>query len=189
MAYPIQLTIGTGNKVSINYQSQEVNVSVTYQLESEDTDLLKFARDKASEIAAVHRIAWKQTQSNTQAKTATRTKTKSSDETDSTPEIASQKSEPKVEESAPETSITDGQLAALEALTAQADWSKEQTRETLQERLGKSELNELTTAQAAQLLLDLQRAERLKMQARSRERRAKTTPQNGHLRDESFLNF
>ena len=54
MAYPIQLSISTGNKVSVNYQAQEVNVSVTYQLESEDTDLLSFARDKASEIAAVH---------------------------------------------------------------------------------------------------------------------------------------
>ena len=52
--YPIQLSISTGNKVSVNYQSQEVNVSVTYQLESEDTDLLSFARNKASEIAAVH---------------------------------------------------------------------------------------------------------------------------------------
>ena len=83
MAYPIQLTIGAGNKVSVNYQSQEVNVSVTYQLESEDTDLLHFARDKASEVAAVHGIAWKQMQGNTQAKTATRTKVKSSDETDS----------------------------------------------------------------------------------------------------------
>ena len=180
MAYPIQLTIGTGNKVSVNYQSQEVNVSVTYQLESEDTDLLKFARDKASEVAAVHGIAWKQMQSTAQAKSATRTKVKSSDETDSKPEIASQKAEPKVEESRPEAPITDGQLAALEALTAQADWSKEQTRETLNDRFNKAELSELTTVQAAQLLLELQRAERLKTQARSRERRAATTRQNGH---------
>ena len=180
MAYPVQLTIGTGNKVSINYQSQEVNVSVTYQLESEDTDLLKFARDKANEVAAVHSIAWKQMQGNVQAKSATRTKVKSSDETDSTPELDSQKATPVMEDSVPETPITDGQLAALEALTAQADWSEEQTRETLRERFEKDELSELTTAQAAQLLLDLQRAERLKTQARSRERRAATTRQNGH---------
>lgn len=71
MAYPIQLTIGTGNKVSVNYQSQEVNVSVTYQLESEDTDLLSFARNKASEIAAVHGVAWKQIRGEKQAVTAT----------------------------------------------------------------------------------------------------------------------
>ena len=180
MAYPIQLTIGTGNKVSVNYQSQEVNVSVTYQLESEDTDLLHFARDKASEVAAVHGIAWKQMQGNTQAKTATRTKVKSSDETDSKTEIASQKAETKIEELAPQSPITDGQLTALEALTDQADWSKEQTQETLSDRFNKAELSELSTAQAAQLLLELQRAERLKTQARSRERRAATTRQNGH---------
>ena len=180
MAYPIQLTIGTGNKVSVNYQSQEVNVSVTYQLESEDTDLLKFARDKASEVAAVHGVAWEKCQANTSAKTAARKKAKPSDETETRPESVPQKVEPKAEESAPQSPITDGQLAALEALTAQADWSQEQTRATLRERFKKAELSELTTAQAAQLLLDLQRAERLKMQTRSRERRAATTRQNGH---------
>ena len=179
MAYPIQLTIGTGNKVSVNYQSQEVNVSVTYQLESEDTDLLHFARDKASEVAAVHGIAWKQMQGNIQSKSTTRTKTKSSDETDSISEAVPRKVETAAEEVS-ETPITGGQLTALEALTAQANWSEEQMRETLRERFDKAELSELTTAQAAQLLLDLQRAERLKTQARSRERRAATTRQNGH---------
>ena len=180
MAYPIQLTIGTGNKVSVNYQSQEVNVSVTYQLESEDTDLLSFACDKTSEVAAVHGIAWKQVQSNAQAKSATRTKTQSSDEPDSKPELAPQRATPKMEDAVPQTPITDGQLAALEALTAQANWSEEKTLETLNDHFNKAELSELSTAQAAQLLLELQRAERLKTQARSRERRAATTRQNGH---------
>lgn len=180
MAYPIQLTIGTGNKVSVNYQSQEVNVSVTYQLESEDTDLLSFARDKAGEIAAVHGIAWEQIRGEKAAKTATKKNAESSEETDSKPEATPQKVEPTDEESVPVTPLTEGQLAAIEALTAQADWSEEQTRETLRDRFGKAELNELSTVQAAQLLLDLQRAERLKTQARSRERRAATTRQNGH---------
>ncbi len=180
MAYPIQLTIGTGNKVSVNYQSQEVNVSVTYQLESEDNDLLSFARDKAGEIAAVHGIAWKQIQGEEKIENTAQKKTKSSEETDSKPEMTPQKAESKDEESLPESPLTDGQLAALEALTAQADWSGEQARETLGERFDKAELNELSTVQAAQLLLDLQRAERLKTQARSRERRAATTRQNGH---------
>ena len=180
MAYPIQLTLGTGNKVSVNYQSQEVNVSVTYQLESEDTDLLHFARDKASEVATIHGIAWKQIQGDAQAKSAIRTKVKSSEDTDSKPEVASQKMEPKVEDAVPQTPITDGQLAALEALTAQGNWSEEKTLETLNDHFNKAELSELTTAQAARLLLDLQRAERLKTQARSRERRAATTRQNGH---------
>ena len=180
MAYPIQLTIGTGNKVSVNYQSQEVNVSVTYQLESEDTDLFHFARDKANEVAAVHGIAWKQMQGNAQAKSATRTEVKSSDKTDAKPEPVPQNVKPKSEESVSETTITDGQLSALEALTIQASWSQEQTREMLRERFSKAELSALSTAQAAQLLLDLQRAERLKTQTRSRERRAATIRQNGH---------
>ena len=180
MAYPIQLSIGTGNKVSVNYQSQEVSVSVTYQLESEDTDLLKFARDKASEVAAVHGVAWEKCQANTRAKTATRTKAKSPNETDTKPEPVLQNTEPGAAESMPQTPITDGQLAALEALIAQADWNQEKTRETLQERFDKAELRELSTAQAGQLLLDLQRAGRLITQARSRERRAATTRQHGH---------
>ena len=180
MAYPIQLSIGTGNKVSVNYQSQEVNVSVTYQLEREDTDLLRFACDKASEVATVHGIAWEQIQSNAGAKSVARKKVKSSDEMDSTSEPAPQKAAHRSEEPMPQSPITDGQLAALEALTAQADWSQEQTRETLRERFEVAELSELSTAQAAQLLLDLQRTERLKTQARSRERRSATTRQNGH---------
>ena len=180
MAYPIQLSIGTGNKVSVNYQSQEVNVSVTYQLESEDADLLNFARDKASEIATVHRIAWEQILDEKQTKSATQKKTKSSEEMDSKPEATPQKVEPTDREMLTETLISDGQLAALKALTAQADWSGEQTLDTLRERFGKAEMNELSTIQAAQLLLALQRTERLKTQTRSRERRAATTRQNGH---------
>lgn len=180
MAYPIQLTIGTGNKVSVNYQSQEVNVSVTFQLESEDSDLLNFARDKASEIAAVHGIAWEQIRGDKQPKTATRKKVRPSDETNSKSGPTAQNVEPMAEESLPEAPVTDGQLAALKALTAQTDWSQEQIRETLRDRFGKADLSELSTVQAAQLLLDLQRAERLKVQARSRERRAATTRQNGY---------
>ena len=180
MAYPIQLTIGTGNKVSINYQSQEVNVSVTYQLESEDTDLLKFARDKASEVAAVHGIVWEQIRGDGAAKTATRKKTQSSDEPGMNPQSAPQKAGPTTEELVPETPVSDGQLAALQALVNQADWSDAQTEIYLREHFGQAKFNELSTRQAAQMLLDLQRAERLKTQARSRERRTATTRQNGH---------
>ena len=180
MAYPIQLSIGTGNKVSVNYQSQEVNVSVTYQMESEGTDLLSFARDKASEVAAVHGIVWEQIRGDGAAKTATRKKTQSSDEPGMDPESAPQKAQPTMEKLMPETPLTDGQLAALQSLVNQANWSDEQTENYLREHFGKAKFNELSTRQAAQMLLDLQRAERLKTQARSRERRAAITQQNGH---------
>jgi len=45
MAYATQMTLGTGNKVSVNYQSQEHSVSVTYQLEREDTNLLQVVQE------------------------------------------------------------------------------------------------------------------------------------------------
>lgn len=60
MAYPASFTLGTGNKISVNYQSQEVHVSVTYQLERDDTDLLAVAAAKAPEVEKVHRLFWKQ---------------------------------------------------------------------------------------------------------------------------------
>jgi hypothetical protein len=58
MAYAIQLTIGTASKVSLNFQSQEVNVSLTYQLEREDTDVLQAVQERAVEVAEAHRAAW-----------------------------------------------------------------------------------------------------------------------------------
>ena len=122
MAYPIQLTLGTGNKVSVNYQSQEVSVSVTYQLESEDTDLLSFARDKASEVAAVHGIAWEQIKGNKMTQQAKPTKA-----SNAAPHTTESHEETAVAEE-PSLPITDGQLAALQALTTQAEWSEEQMK-------------------------------------------------------------
>jgi len=59
MAYAVEVTLGTGNKVSLNYQSQEVNVSVTYKLEREDTDVMAVVQDKADELVRAHTLAWK----------------------------------------------------------------------------------------------------------------------------------
>lgn len=58
MAYAVQVTLGTGNTVSLNYQSQNVSVSVTYQLEREDSDLLAVVQEKTAELAQAHRLAW-----------------------------------------------------------------------------------------------------------------------------------
>jgi hypothetical protein len=58
MAYPIQVTLSTGNKVSLNYQSQEVSVTLTYQLEREDTDVLALVQEKTRELAQAHQLAW-----------------------------------------------------------------------------------------------------------------------------------
>jgi hypothetical protein len=68
MAYPIQVTLTTGNKVSLNYQSQEVSVTLTYQLEREDSDVLALVQEKTTELAQAHQLAW---QGLHKAKTAT----------------------------------------------------------------------------------------------------------------------
>jgi len=59
MAYATQITISTGSKVSVNYQSEEVQVGVTYQLEREDENLLQLVESKAAEVEAAHRRLWK----------------------------------------------------------------------------------------------------------------------------------
>jgi hypothetical protein len=59
MAYATEITMGTGSKVSVNYQSQEVNVGVTYQLEREDENLLELVESKAAEVESAHRRLWK----------------------------------------------------------------------------------------------------------------------------------
>jgi hypothetical protein len=58
MAHAVEITLGTGNKVSLNCQSQEVSVSITYQLEREDTDVLQVVEEKATEVAQAHQKAW-----------------------------------------------------------------------------------------------------------------------------------
>ncbi len=59
MAIATGLSIGTSNKVSVDYQSQEVSVSVTYELERHDTDLLAFVADKAAEVEQAHTAVWR----------------------------------------------------------------------------------------------------------------------------------
>lgn len=58
MAYAVEITLGTGNKVSLNYQSEEVNVSIIYKLERQDVDVLKIVNDKAPKLIEAHRLAW-----------------------------------------------------------------------------------------------------------------------------------
>ena len=58
MAYPVEITISTGNKVSLNYQSEEVNVSITYKLERGEENVLEVVEQKAPELVEAHRLAW-----------------------------------------------------------------------------------------------------------------------------------
>lgn len=40
MAFVTEMTIGTSSKMSANFQSQDFNVSLTYQLERDNIDLV-----------------------------------------------------------------------------------------------------------------------------------------------------
>ncbi len=121
MAYPVQVTLGTGNKVSVNYQSQEVSVSVTYQLERGEDDLLSVAHEKADEVVAAHGVVWakvrgKSTQEmKTQTSPSPKTEEVAMEENDAPPEVH-------------QPLLSSGQLAAIEALFVQAGWSQTQVR-------------------------------------------------------------
>lgn len=70
MAFATEITIATGSKISVNYQSQEVQVGVTYQLEREDGDLMQLVEAKAAEVEKAHRRLWKQIKAERERETA-----------------------------------------------------------------------------------------------------------------------
>lgn len=59
MAHPITITLGTGNKVSADYQSQEAHITVTYELERHETDIQVIVLEKAEEIESLHSAFWR----------------------------------------------------------------------------------------------------------------------------------
>lgn len=166
MAYATQLTIGTGNKVSLNYQSQDVNVSLTYELERGDTDVLAVVQEKAAEVAAVHRMAWKHIRD---------ARVKGETIAPATPGSSIGASEPSgspvvtrspEESSDEEERATAGQQTALRALLAHLEWSEEQVTAQMAARFNCSDVEHLTQRQVAAWLLELQRNEREKAQQR-----------------------
>lgn len=192
MAHAVQLTISTGNRVSITTQSQEVSVSLTYELGREDTDVLAVTSEKACEVAAAHRIAWERMRDakvNGKKVSETEKSEAKLEEPSSgieehlanlpSQQTASTKAENGVVD-VPIAPLTSGQSAAIQALVAQAGWGEAQLQKYLCDHFGAQEISELSTAQAAQMLLELQREERLKTQSRSQERRGNTARLNGH---------
>lgn len=174
MAYPVQITLGTGNKVSVNYQSQEVNVGVIYQLERGEDDVLAVAREKASEVVAVHKILWNKVRG--EVGDETRSQTSLAPE-EGTKQVAVEEENDALEEH--QSFPSGGQMAAIEALLVQAGWSQTQVEDHLLEEFGKSELTELSGSQATQLLLELQREERRRIQGNSQNRRSAPSTRNG----------
>ena len=197
MAYATQITISTGNKVSLNYQSQEVNVTLTYQLEREDTDLLTVDQEKATELAKAHRTAWqtlrdaKVSAVNDQAhppRTITKEEATPNENTvmtageaaeplphDSSPLESSQATETLEEPPTPLDPITPGQRAALLLLLTKAKWSEESRQEYLRKQFSCCSVDDLTAPQASLWLLELQRTEREVAQ----QRRVEKVQRNG----------
>ncbi len=187
MAYATQLTIGTSSKVSLNYQSQQVEVSLTYELEREDTDVLSVVQEKAGEVAAARRVAWERIrdaklsdvrQSPDAASPKGRSRSAPLEEQAKASVLSTpQASSPEISKAEHEPS-THGQQAALGALLAHVGWNDEQVLEQLTTRFGCSAIEQLTQRQAVEWLLELQRKEREKAQ----QRRQNASQLNGKLK-------
>jgi len=167
MAHAIEVTIGTGNKVSLNYQSQEVNVSVTYKLEREDTDVLAVVRDKAEELVRAHALAWKQVKEGERPETA--------EEEEILAEEAPVVEDAKENENhGIEDSATAAQVRLIYSLSGQAGLDDDELRRRVQDNYGRSLPEDLSCEQAAKLLVELGREERERFErerSRSSQRR------------------
>lgn len=155
MAYPIEVTIGTGNKVSLNYQSQEVNVSVTYKLEREDRDVLTLVREKADELVRAHALAWKR------VKEGERPEAVKEEETlaDEAPVLEDAK-EHETENQEVENSATAAQVRLIHSLSGQAGLSEDGLRSRIRDGYRCETPEELKRDEAAKLLVELGREER-----------------------------
>lgn len=196
MAYATEVTISTGNKVSINYQTRDVSVSVTYQLEREDTDVVTVVREKTKELAQAHRAVW-QTLHDAKVATVRETaperpetvlgphsaKAETANSSTQTTEPPSSQPSPGMEVpptlSAPVPAISPGQIAALLLLLAEARWSEQRRRDYLRERFSCDRVDELNAEQAKEWLLELQRAEREASQQHRLENAHRNGSRNG----------
>lgn len=176
MAYATELTISTGNKVSLNFQSQEVSVTLTYQLEREDADVVAVVREKTAELAQAHRAAW-QTLRDAKvaaAKGVSQEAAASPGEPEalSTPDLPAQAPSVVVDSPppAPIERVKPGQVAALCLLLRQTGWSDERRITYLRETFSCESVNDLNAEQARGWLLELQRAEREADQQRRLEK-------------------
>ena len=174
MAYPVEVTISTGNKVSLNYQSQEVNVSITYHLEREDADLLVVVEDKARELARAHALAWKRVKDGDAPAPVEEEEAKAAE--------APLPEEPQVLKEG--ATMAQGQL--IHSLALQAGQSEEKLGKSLQTSFGCHAVEELGRDQAAYLLVELGREERERFE-RERARVANQPDRGSSLRARTSL--
>lgn len=146
MAYPVEITLGMGNKVSLNYQSHEVNVAITYQLEREDTNVLVVAQEKTRELVAAHALAWKQVKQGLRPGVADQAKEVETGigESDAPEEPHVLKSE-----------ATEAQIQLIYSMGQQAGVSEDELERRIHAVYGCTLPEELNHTQAVKILVDL----------------------------------
>ena len=177
MAYATELTIGTGSKVTLHYNSQEVSVALTYELEREDTNVLAIVQAKAQEVARAHQSAWERIRDAKTEKTQSREEEAEASQHSGDPEAAPPLviAPSSTLSSGEDETATAGQQSALQSLLSHIGWNEEQIMQHLTTHFACSSIDYLTQRQAAQWLLDLQRSEREKAQ----QRRSQVAQLNG----------
>lgn len=161
MAFATEITIGTGSKMSANYQSNEFNVSLTYQLERDDVDLLEIAEEKAAEVETLHAaIRRKILQSRSQATTeipTDGTQGNSNSAANGSPPVKTTAAKPEPLETRRETAITEAQKRVVNKLVESAGLTDNELEKLLSCRFGRRTVAELTQRQGRILIADLQR--------------------------------
>ena len=166
MAVVTEVTISTGSTVEIGAQAREVGIALTYRLEREDGDVMQMVRDKATEIARAHQVAWKSIRDEQVA-----SKSEVPEET-APPQGAQVVADEEGAEAEPATGM---QIKAIDALVRASPLDSEEFEALLRERFGCSRVSELSRPQAGSLLVELQRSERERL-ARRREKNGQARP-------------
>jgi len=167
MAYAVEVTIGTGNKVSLNYQSQEVNLSITYRLEREDTDVIAVVRDKADELVRAHALAWKRVKEGERPEPVKEEETLVDEAS-----VLEDAQEHEIENTEIEVKATAMQVRLIHSLGGQTGLSGDELRSRIRDDYRCEAPEELKRDEAAKLLVELGREERERFeQERSRSNR------------------
>lgn len=168
MAFATRMSIGTGTKVSVDYQSHDVSINVSYELERADTDLLQLIDEKVVELELLHTHLWERIRELRAARAAGEGRESTPATTDhpvtipvstngnSTQPPAASNGTP------PEPKAPAAHVRAITALVKRADISDAELQSMLQERFHKNAADELSKNEAAALLQELQRREREK---------------------------
>lgn len=168
MAFATEITIGTGSKMSANYQSNEFNVSLTYQLERDDVDLLEIAEEKAAEVESLHaairrKILQLRVQPVMDAKGSGTQQSSPHPAANGSATIQAAVSSQAAVATLPapvmrrEASITESQKRVIAKLSERAGLTDSELEKLLSCRFGRRAVAELTQRQGRMLIADLQR--------------------------------